>query len=117
MQSNLYRKMEKSLYPFSKEHYERLKGLNETIVFNEGKEDEYIFVPIWKDDEFHITSVSREDFKAKGWDASKVSDEKMQWIADKMSDNYVGNGEFWDDIDFYAEELGLSKIENYEYEC
>lgn len=110
MRDNIYRKHEKSYFTFNPSIYEDYKKKEGVIVCKEGTDDEFVLVPLWVDDEFHITSVSREDFKAEGFDASGVSDEKMQWVADKMSDNYVGCGGFWDDVRFYAEELGLPKI-------
>ena len=114
MRDNIYKKIEKGNFTFNSTIYENYKKKEGVIACKEGTDDEFILVPLWADDEFHITSVSREDFKAMGWDASGVSDEKMQWIADKMSSNYVGGGQFWGDVRFYAEELELPKIKKEE---
>lgn len=60
-------------------------------------------------DYFVIARLHREDFEARGFDASQVSDAVMQRIATKMGDNFVEQ-QFWIDIDFWGDELGLKEI-------
>lgn len=57
---------------------------------------------------FEITSVSREDLEAAGFDASDVDDDTMERLADKMGDAYVSNG-FWIDLPIIAEYLEIPK--------
>lgn len=58
---------------------------------------------------FKITSVSREDFEIRGYDASKLTDEDMERIASKMADVYIENF-FWDSIDYHAVDRNLPKL-------
>ena len=37
---------------------------------------------------FPITSICRDDLKARGFDADKVTDEQMQELARRMADDY-----------------------------
>lgn len=64
-------------------------------------------------DSFSITSVSREDLDAAGFDTSNVDDDTMERLADKMGDAYVSNG-FWIDLPIIAEYLEIPKKENNE---
>ncbi len=57
---------------------------------------------------FPITSVSREDLKAKGFDTSKVSDAEMERLASKMADDYCEQM-FWISLDILAELHGIPK--------
>ncbi len=57
---------------------------------------------------FEITSVSREDLEAKGFDTSKVSDEQMEELADKMADDYCEQL-FWNSLYILAELQGIPK--------
>lgn len=60
---------------------------------------------------FVITSVSREDLKALGYDTSEVSDEKMEYLAKKMANDYCEQL-FWTSLDILAECLEIPKEEN-----
>lgn len=81
-------------------NYELLKP--KATIINEGQENEYIFVEDKYLDMFHITSVSREDFKGIGYDASKISDEEMEYLAEKLADYFCESGGFWDYLENYA---------------
>ena len=62
---------------------------------------------------FEITSVSREDLDAAGFDTSDVDDSTMERLASKMGDAYCSNG-FWIDLPIIAEYLEIPKKENNE---
>lgn len=57
---------------------------------------------------FEITSVSKDDLDAAGFDTEDVDDGTMETIARKMSDAYLENG-FWEDLKVIADYLGLKK--------
>lgn len=57
---------------------------------------------------FPITSVSRPDLTARGFDTADVSDATMGRLASKMEDAYCENG-FWEDMSIIAEGLGIPK--------
>lgn len=61
---------------------------------------------------FNITSVSRADLEQKGYDTSAITDEQMQKLASKMSDDYCEQL-FWTSMDIIAENLGFPKKERY----
>ena len=60
---------------------------------------------------FVITSVSRDDLEALGYDTSEVSDEKMEYLAKKMANDYCEQL-FWSSLDILAEYLEIPKKEN-----
>lgn len=60
---------------------------------------------------FVITSVSRGDLEALGYDTSEVSDEKMEYLAKKMANDYCEQL-FWSSLDILAEYLEIPKKEN-----
>ena len=57
---------------------------------------------------FPITSVSRADLTARGFNTARVSDATMKRLASKMEDAYC-DGSFWIDLDIIAEYLGIPK--------
>ena len=59
-------------------------------------------------DAFEITSVSRADLEAIGFDTTHVSDETMERLASKMADDYCEQL-FWDSMTIIAEILGIPK--------
>ena len=59
-------------------------------------------------EDFPITSVSREDLIDIGFDAKNVDDGIMEHLASKMADAYCDNG-FWIDLPIIAEHLGIKK--------
>ena len=78
-----------------------LYNVYDTLLDRLGIEDE-------PKESFKITSVSREDLEAAGFDASDVDDYTMERLADKMGDAYVSNG-FWIDLPIIAEYLEIPK--------
>lgn len=60
---------------------------------------------------FVITSVSRGDLETLGYDTSEVSDEKMEYLAKKMANDYCEQL-FWSSLDILAEYLEIPKKEN-----
>lgn len=50
---------------------------------------------------FHITSVSRDDLRARGFDVTRVSDTDMEHIAREMAGDYC-EGAYWDDMEAIA---------------
>lgn len=55
---------------------------------------------------FEITSVSRADLEAKGFDVSDITDEMMQRLANKMANDYLEQL-FWTSMAIIAENLGF----------
>lgn len=103
---------------FSKEYtpadlYERYKALPRTITAKESYGEEVIFVDERDTDSFWIAGTSREDFEGRGYDASKLSDGNMEYIAQKMRDNFIEN-QYWLDIDYYADAFQLPRKEKSE---
>ena len=52
---------------------------------------------------FPITYVHRDDLKSKGFDVSEVSDADMIKLADKLSNDYLGQL-FWESLQIIAED-------------
>lgn len=103
---------------FSKEFtpagvYEKYKALPETIIVKEGTDDEFIFVDERDTDSFWIAGTSREDFEIRGYDTSKLSNGNMEYIAQRMRDNYIENY-YWFDVDHYADAFQLPRKEKNE---
>jgi len=57
---------------------------------------------------FPITSVSREDLDAKGFDTSEVDDATMERLASKMADDYCEQL-FWSSMEIIAEYMDIPK--------
>jgi len=114
-----YKRIEKKDYfyinaPIALEKsYEAMKSKNGVIVSSDDN-GEFLLVPTPMLDEFVPTTISRQDLISQGFDPSELSDEQMQEIADKMGNNWVGFGDYWDEIDTCAEEFGLTKNEEEE---
>lgn len=53
---------------------------------------------------FPITSVHRDDLKAKGFDVNKISDNDMMQLAEKMSNDY-STQLFWDSLEITASDI------------
>lgn len=63
---------------------------------------------------FNVLRLSRDDFDARGYDASGLSDKEMEHIAHKIGSIILGGGDFWLAIDYIAEDMGLSLIDDKE---
>jgi len=59
-----------------------------------------IFTPV---DRFAITHLTRADLIDRGFDVSNVDDQTMQYLANKMGDAYVEYGDYWDTLEYFAE--------------
>ena len=59
---------------------------------------------------FDVISLSREDFKAVGFDAEKLTDGQMQRVASKIAD--VCMEQFWISLEWWGEELNLPKCKD-----
>lgn len=57
---------------------------------------------------FVITEVSREDLEELGYDTSEVSDETMEYLAKKLSDDYCEQL-FWISLGIIAEYMEIPK--------
>lgn len=57
---------------------------------------------------FPITSVSRDDLEAKGFDTSDITDIQMEHLASKMADDYLEQM-YWISMEIIAENLGFPK--------
>ena len=60
---------------------------------------------------FEITSVSRDDLSALGFDVSDISDEIMQDIANDMAEDYCEQL-FWSSLETVAEYYNIPKQNN-----
>lgn len=90
--------------------YEAMKSKNGVIVSSDDN-GEFLLIPTPMLEEFVPTTISRQDLISQGFDQSELSDEQMQELADKMGNNWVGFGDYWETMDACAEEFGLAKIE------
>lgn len=61
-----------------------------------------------KKEYFEITSISRADLEAAGFDASKVDDDTMERLASKMEDDYLEQL-YWTSLKIIAEYLKIPK--------
>jgi hypothetical protein len=60
---------------------------------------------------FTVTSVCRDDLRSRGFDAARVSDEAMEYLAREMGDHYLDQ-QYWDDMEtLAAEELDIPRRE------
>jgi hypothetical protein len=57
---------------------------------------------------FGISSVSRHDLIAIGYDVRRVDDETMERIASELADAYLA-GPFWRDLRAVAKAFGIPK--------
>ena len=66
-------------------------------------------IQIMLSDEFYpITSVCRDDLKAKGFDTDKATDDLMRELAHRMADDYCEQL-FWSSMEIIAEIMGIPK--------
>lgn len=66
-------------------------------------------IPEKKKESFPVTSISRDDLEAAGFDAAGVTDEQMERLADKMADDYLEQM-YWISMKILAEDaLGIPK--------
>lgn len=66
-------------------------------------------IPEKKKEFFPVTSISRDDLEAAGFDAAGVTDEQMERLADKMADDYLEQM-YWVSMKILAEDaLGIPK--------
>ena len=88
--------------------YEELKANGKVIVANDA-EGEFLLVPTEMVDEFISVAISRADAKAIGYDADKISDSDMQYIADNVADALIEYGGYWDNLEVEVERIGGEK--------
>jgi len=93
--------------------YETLKS-KKGVIASSDDNGEFLLVPTTIVDEFVPTTISRQDLISQGFDQSKLTDEQMQEIADKMGGLWVDCGDYWEEMDACAEEFGLTKNEEEE---
>lgn len=102
--SKTFEKYTKDDFGWGIDTYNEYKNAEGTMVFNEGTEDEVLFVPIEQTGEFPILSVCVDDFEELGYDISSLPTEKVKQIANKIGD-YMVDDNYWDCIrlacDFY----------------
>jgi len=109
-----YKRIEKRSYVFEnapialEKSYKKLKSKKGVIVSSDDN-GEFLLVPTPMLDEFVPTTISRQDLISRGFDPSELSDEQMQEIATKMGDNWVGFGNYWEEMDACAEEFCLTE--------
>lgn len=66
-----------------------------------------------KKESFVCLSLSRSDFYALGFNASKISDEQMQQFANEIGESCTGeSGTFWEVLETIANKERLQEIEN-----
>ena len=112
--SNYYKKIEKKDYYYKnapvalKRSYDTTKAQKGVIVQGSGK-NEFLLVPTNLVDEFVVTCLSRQDVRKEGFDADKLTDDEMAEIASNLGDSFVGDGGYWDLIDYECSQLGLEQ--------
>lgn len=108
-----YKKIEEREYKFPnapialQKSYDKMKADKGTIVSSD-ENGEFILVPTEKIDEFIITSLSRQDIFARGFNADELTDEDMQEIADTMAELYIGYDGYWDELESECGDRGIS---------
>ena len=58
---------------------------------------------------FDVVSLSREDFRGLGFDASSLTDGQMERIANKVGDACME--QFWESLRYFASELNLPECD------
>lgn len=107
---NYYERFDKSDYEFEnaplalKRGYEELKDKKGVVISND-ENGEFLLVPTEALNEFVITCLSREDIKVQGYNPDELTDKDMQYFADKMCDNFIEYGGYWDTLDYLANEV------------
>ena len=104
---NYYKRINKSDYEGASikaiEGYENLKSANGVIVSND-ENGEFILVPTELIGEFIVTYLSREDIEKEGFDASVLSDEDMNDLADSLEDGILDDGIYWYLVNSFMED-------------
>ena len=101
-----YKRINKTDYLFGYD-YESLKATNGVITSTDENGNEFILVPTYVVDEYVPTTISRQDLASRGFDETQLDDEQMQSLAKEMGSLWVGFGEYWEQMDASAEQLGL----------
>ena len=110
-----YKRIEKKDYFFInapialEKSYETLKSKKGVIVSSDDN-GEFLLVPTPMVDEFISVAISRADVKAIGYDADKISDSDMQYIADNVADALIEYGGYWDNLEGEVERNGGEKF-------
>ena len=68
------------------------------------------YKPNESDGFFSVLRLHRDDFEHQGYDASNVTDDQMQRIADKIGESSMES--FWCGVDFHAEDKKLLGVIN-----
>ena len=66
--------------------YNDFKNADGTMVFNEGTDDEVIFVPIEQTGEYPLLTLCEEDFESVGYDISDLPIDEVKHIVRKIGD-------------------------------
>lgn len=103
---------------FSKEYtpadvYDKYKALPRTITAKESYGEDIIFVDERDTDSFWIAGLSKEDFESRGYDTSKLTDYNMEFMAQRIRDNFIENL-YWVNIDYFADKFKLPRKEKNE---
>lgn len=114
-----YKRIEKKDYfyinaPIALEKsYETLKGKKGVIVSSDDN-GEFLLVPTPIVGEFVPTTISREDLRTQGFDSDKMTDAQVQDIADEMGNSWVDFGDYWEQMDTCAKNLGFENSDEEE---
>lgn len=109
----VYKPTADCIFVEDKTNYKVYKSNPDVIVFKEGTDDEFLMVPINLTERFSSVILSRDDFDAIGRDCSNVDDNKMDYIAHRIGEVMVENL-FWEQLEFWADELNMPKIDDYD---
>lgn len=90
--------------------YNEYKNAEGTMVFNEGTEDEVMFVPIEQTGEFPLLSLCAEDFESVGYDITNLPIEKVKKIVSKIGD-YICDDNLWSNVSYACEHYNVPKAE------
>ena len=68
---------------------------------------------------FVVTRIHRDDLTESltREEIAKLTDDDMQWIAEKMGDAYLESGQFWEDLEILAKaalEFKTSSLDEYD---
>jgi hypothetical protein len=109
-----YKRIEKKDYFYKnapialEKSYKTLKS-KKGVIASSDDNGEFLLVPTPMVDEFISVVISRADVKAIGYDADKISDSDMQYIADKVADALIEYGGYWDNLEGEVERNGGEK--------
>lgn len=87
-------------------NYEKYKNNKDSVIINEGTDDEYLFIPMSALEKFKCVVLSRDDFNYIHRDATSLTDKDLVHIAENIGDALIENL-FWECLENWADEYDL----------